>query len=346
VVRVAPDADAWLFEDTVQPIAGNGAACGRTRDPGLRRITYDEMLPAYYDPVARLDAMDEGGVLAAVSFPFAPGFSGTMFSQAKDLELGLACIRAYNDFMLDEWCGAAPGRHIPMVLIPLWDRALAVAEVERTAAKGAKAIAFTEDPVHQGFPSLHDPDGYWEPVFAAAQEAQLPLCVHMGSSSTVVGHRPDRPAVTRLTMTHFNSIFSFVDWLTSGHFQRFPGLRVCFSEGGIGWMPHVIEDCDRNWKNHAGWTESTLTEPPSSGVADHVFGCFIDDPHGAANIREIGIDNVMAEVDYPHADSTWPNSEELFLRQLAELDDAELTKVLRGNAERVFHFTPSAFGER
>ncbi|MET0910234.1 MAG: amidohydrolase family protein [Ilumatobacteraceae bacterium] len=346
VVSIEGGADAWAFEDRVEPIWGNAAASGRDRTPALTKTRYSDMLDGYFDPVARLAAMDEGDVLASLVFPYAPGFSGTMFSKAQDLELGLACIQAYNDFMLDEWCAAAPGRYIPMVIIPLWDAALAVDEIHRTAAKGSKAIAFSEDPYHQGFPSLHDADGYWDPVLAAAQETGMPLCMHMGSSSTVVGHRPDRPLVTQLTMTHFNSIFSFVDWLMSGHFARFPGLKVCFSEGGIGWMPHVIEDCDRNWRISAQWTESKLTEPPSTYMRDHVFGCFIDDPHGARSIREIGIDNVMAEVDYPHADSTWPHSEKIFREQLAHLDEAELTKVLRGNAERVFNFTPSGFGQR
>ncbi len=347
VVRLEPTRDAWVFEDHVDPIAGNGAASGRDRDdPSLADILYDDMRPAYYDPVARLEDMDAGGVLAAVNFPFAPGFSGTLFSKAKDLELGLACIKAYNDFMVEEWCAPAPGRYIPMILVPLWDPALAVAEIERNAARGARAIAFSEDPVHQGFPSLHDPDGHWDPVFAAAQDAEMPLCIHMGSSSTVVGHRADRPVVTQLTLTHFNSLFSFVDWLTSGHFARFPGLKVSFSEGGIGWMPHVIEDCDRNWKNHAAWTGSLLTEPPSSYVADHIFGCFIDDPHGAACIEEIGVGNVMAEVDYPHADSTWPHSEKLFREQLRHLDEADIVKVLRANAERIFKFQASGIGRR
>lgn len=342
VVRMGPGSDGWAFEDQVNPILGNAAAAGRNFDPGIQFVTYDDMRPGCYDPVARLEDMDVGGVAAALNFPLVPGFSGTLFSTAKDRDLGLACIRAYNDFMLDEWCAAAPDRYIPMVLVPLWDPQLAVSEIQAAAARGARAIAFSEDTYNQGFPSLHDPDGHWDPVFAAAQEAEMPLCLHMCSSSTVVGFRADRPRVTELTLGHFNSIIACVDWLTSGVFERFDGLKVCFSEGGIGWMPHVIEDCDRNFKNSAGWTETKLTRLPSELVADHLFGCFIDDPHGAAAIREIGIDNVMAEVDYPHVDSTWPDSGELFREQLSHLNEEELTKVLRGNAERIFHFTAPA----
>jgi len=339
VQRIPPGRDAWVFEDQVNPIMGNAAAIGRSFDPGLQEVTYDEMRPGCYDPVARLADMDAAGMVASLNFPLVPGFSGTVFSTARDLELGLACIRAYNDFMIDEWCAAAPSRYIPMVLVPLWDPALAVAEIQRTAAKGARAIAFTEDPVNQGFPSLHDPRHHWDPVFAAAQDAEMPLCVHMCSSSTVVAWREDRPQMTELTLAHFNSIISCVDWLTSGVFERFDGLKVCFSEGGIGWLPHVIEDCDRNFKNHARWTGSGLTSLPSTLVKDHIFGCFIDDPHGARSVYEIGVDNVMVEVDYPHADSTWPDSEKVLKDQLQGVDEDELVKIFRGNAERIFHFT-------
>src|SRR4029077_5225460 len=114
---------------------------------------------------------------------------------------------------LDEWAGSAPGRLFAMVLLPYWDPQLAVQELQRTAAKGAVAVAFTENPHRQGFPSLHDPDRYWDPVFAAAQEAELPLCLHFGSSSWMITSSPDAPLIVQSVSGPLNSQLAFIDWI-------------------------------------------------------------------------------------------------------------------------------------
>src|SRR5690606_26974549 len=98
---------------------------------------------------------------------------------------GLACIRAYNDFVLDEWCATAPDRYIPVALVPLWDGAAAAEEAARVADRGARAIAFTENPSKQGYQSIHDPDRSWDQLFGVVSEAEMPLCLHIGSSSHI-----------------------------------------------------------------------------------------------------------------------------------------------------------------
>jgi predicted TIM-barrel fold metal-dependent hydrolase len=134
------------------------------------------MLPGCYDVNARLADMDLDGVHAQMCFPSFPGFAGGTFFSAEDKDLAAACVVAWNDFILDEWSAAAPDRFIPMVMVPFWDVEASVAEVQRTAAKGAKAITFTEAPHRLGLPSFHG--DHWDPFLAAAQEAQMPLCLH------------------------------------------------------------------------------------------------------------------------------------------------------------------------
>ncbi|WP_231127484.1 amidohydrolase family protein, partial [Mycobacterium colombiense] len=130
-------------------------------------------------------------VIAGLNFPFFPRFCGQMFAHLGDRDLGLTCVRAYNDFVIDEWCAAAPGRYIPMVIIPLWDTRLAVEETLRCAGKGAKAIAFSENLHPLGFPSIHS--GAWDDFFAAVNETKMPLCTHIGSSSVSPTTSPDAP---------------------------------------------------------------------------------------------------------------------------------------------------------
>jgi predicted TIM-barrel fold metal-dependent hydrolase len=295
------------------------------------------------DPIGRTKAMDADGVLASLCFPMSefPRFCGQSFLEADDKELALDCVRAFNDYVLEEWCAAAPGRFIPLVIVPLWDPALAVAEIERTAAMGARAITFPESPFRLGLPSLHDPDGHWDPVFAALQAAEMPLCTHIGSGSWVPAGSPDQPFTVSLANTTTLSILTAYDWLFSDVFVRFPGLKLVLSEGGIGWLPHILDHADYVWHRHGGWTATKLPEPPSTYFPEHVFGCFIDDVFGAQHVRDIGIDNCMLETDYPHSDSSWPNTMKMVEERLDYLEPDELQKVTRGNAERVFRFTPS-----
>src|SRR5690606_27142737 len=131
---------------------------------GVEPTRYEDMLPGCYDPRARVLDMDIDGVQAGLSFPSFPRFAGTVFLEGEDKELALLCVKAWNDHMLDEWCAAAPDRLIPIVILPLWSVDESVAEIERTAAKGAKAISFPENPVPLGLPSFHT--DHWDPVLS------------------------------------------------------------------------------------------------------------------------------------------------------------------------------------
>lgn len=367
--RVVRDSvgEAWVYEDTRNPIphvmvsAGDKSIKGEDFNPAP--ISYDEMRPGCYEPKARVEDMNRDGVLSSLCFPTVPRFCGQMFSESKDKELGLLSLKAYNDWMIEEWSGGAPGRFIPMIVLPLWDPRLAAKEIERCAGLGAKAIAFSENPYQLGFPSIHDRDRYWDPVWAAAQEAGLPICCHIGSSSKMPSTAPDAPFLVTVTLTPMNAAWTCVDWLFSGIFIRFPRLKLCLSEGGIGWIPYILERCER-CLDRQGWSakkdfnfaktdlgletvvrESNRTDnfsiPPAELFRDHVYGCFIDDEHGAQSIDFIGVDNIMIETDYPHIDSSWPDSRENARKRLAGRSDADVEKILRSNAKRVFNFEPA-----
>ena len=338
----APAGDAWVYDGKVFPTTG-ASVVGENQMSDITTLLafrYADLPDVMVDPVARTRAMDEDGVLASACFPMSefPRFCGQSFLEGDDKDLGLACIRAYNDFMVEEWCAAAPGRFVPLVIVPMWDAELAAEEVRRTAAMGARAITFSEDPFKLGLPSLHDPNHAWDPLFAAAQEAGMPLCTHIGSGSWVPPGPPEQPFVVGLANTTTLSTLTFYEWMLSDTFVRFPQLRLVLSEGGIGWIPHALEHADYVWHRHGRWTDSKLPEPPSRYFPEHVFGCFIDDEFGAAHVRDIGVNNVMLETDYPHSDSSWPNTQKMAEERLDYLDDDELRLVTRGNAERVFNF--------
>ena len=245
-------------------------------------------------------------------------------------------MQAYNDWMIDEWCaGAGRGRLIPLTLIPLWDPVAAVAEVHRCAGKGSFAIAFSENPYHLGLPSVHDKDRFWDPFFRACEETDSVVCMHIGSSSKMPSTSPDAPFAVSSALTFSNAMGSMCDFILSGIFVRFPLLKVAYSEGQVGWMPYVLERMDKIWAERGDASFGIdLPERPSSYMQGHVWGCIFDDETGLRNRDVIGMDQICFEVDFPHADSTYPDTLEVATRicTAAGLSDDEVYRLMRGNA--------------
>jgi predicted TIM-barrel fold metal-dependent hydrolase len=328
-----PKADCWVYEDLVYINKRHVAAVGFDRDDmTMSPITYDEMRPGCYDPKARLEDMDVNWVEASLCFPTFPRFCGQTFSEGKDRELGLACVEAYNDWMVEEWCGDSGGRLIPLCLIPLWDADMAAAEVRRNAGRGVHAVCFSEIPSHLGLPSIHS--GSWDPFFAACEDTDTVVCMHIGSSSRMPATSSDAPTAVAATLSFNNAMASMADFLFSGVLVRFPRLTLAYSEGQIGWIPYVLERADDVWEEHRAWAgvRDIVPEPPSTYYRRQVYGCFFRDRHGIDSLAAVGEDRVTFETDYPHTDSTWPHTKKVAEELLAGLDDDVVYKILRGNA--------------
>jgi predicted TIM-barrel fold metal-dependent hydrolase len=331
-----PQADCWVYEDLVYIHKRHVAAVGFDRDEmTMSPMTYDEMRPGCYDPKARVDDMELNWVEASLSFPSFPRFCGQTFLEAKDRELAEACVYAYNDWMVDEWCGDSGGRLIPLPIIPLWDAELAAAEVRRNAARGARAVCFSEIPAVLGLPSIHTGD--WDPFFAACAETRTVVCMHIGSSSKMPATSADAPVAVAATLSFGNAMSSLTDFLFSGVLVRFPDLKLAYSEGQIGWIPYILERADDVWLEHRAWggVRDIVPEPPSTYYYRQVFGCFFRDRHGIESLQSVGVDNTTFETDYPHTDSTWPHTKKVAQELMAGLPDDVVHKLVRGNAIRM-----------
>jgi predicted TIM-barrel fold metal-dependent hydrolase len=349
------DMEFWVYDGKRYPSSGLSAVAGKKKEEfSPEPVTYAEMRPGCYDAKARIEDMDRAGILASLCFPTVTRFCGQLFMEASDREFGFVCLQAYNDWMIEEWCGAAPGRYIPLVLIPMWDPALAAKEMERCAAKGATAFAFSENPAPLGLPTIHDKDRYWDPVMAAASDLEMVCSMHVGSSSQVPQIAPDSPFMANLAWGAVRTSGAMLSWLFSGMFTRFPGLKIALSEGEIGWMPYFLERAEQVLDKQRFWVqrgvkfmEHATTDVDLNTIdiralfRDHVFGCFIDDAHGIASIDDIGEDNIMCETDYPHSDSTWPECIGVVKKRIGHLSPEVQYKLLRGNAERLYRFTPA-----
>ena len=332
--------DVWLYEDLEYPFMTLMAAVGFD-ELGFDVTTFDEIRPGCWKQPERLEDMDASHVEAAICFPnVLPRFCGQTFLERQDKELSLLCVKAYNDWIIDEWCaGAGRGRLIPLTLVPLWDPSLAAEEIQRCAAKGSFAITFPENPTPLGLPSLHDPSHHWDPVFAACADTATTLCMHIGSSSKMPSTSADAPFIISSTLTFQNAMGSLLDYIFSGTLERVPDLVVAYSEGQVGWMPYVLERADKLWEERSDNSfGSFLRQAPSSFIHHRVYGCVFDDPVGLRNRDVIGIDQICFETDYPHADSTFPHSRKVLedICAQANLDEEETYKFTRGNAVRAF----------
>lgn len=259
-----------------------------------------------------------------------------MFLEGKDKELALLSVKAWNDFHIDEWAASAPDRIIPLIILPLWDPEAAAAEIYRCAAKGAKAIAFPENTVTLGLPSFYT--DHWDPVFRAAEETKLPLCMHFGSSGKAPMTSPEAPMAVMIALFGTNSMYATADLLFSPVFYKFPDLKVALSEGGIGWMPYLLERIDLTWEKHRWYQNVNKEVRPSDLFRSNIYGCFIDDFEGVARRHKVGIDNITWECDYPHSDSNWPNSRRYTEKLLAEVPDDEAHKIVELNARKLYNF--------
>jgi predicted TIM-barrel fold metal-dependent hydrolase len=323
----------WRYEDHMASLKRTIAAAGFEPDEvGLRSVSYDEMRPGCFEVPARLADMDLNHVEAQMCFPNYPRFCGQQFLWGKDRDLALLCVRAYNDWMVEEWCGTSGGRLVPLCLVPLWDPALAAAEVRRNAARGVRAVAFSELPAYLELPSLYS--GEWDPLLAACSETGTVLSMHIGSGTRTPQTSADAPDAVAATIIFGNSVGSLTDFLFSGVLHRFPLLKVLYAEAQIGWIPYVLERADDVWATHRGWSSSQLHCPelPSTYYRRQVYSCFFKDPVGVDLLDRVGVDNVLFETDYPHQDSTWPRSREAAAEQFGHLPQDQIDKIARGNA--------------
>ncbi|MDX6216652.1 MAG: hypothetical protein QOG99_2236 [Frankiales bacterium] len=332
-----PDVAWWFYEDRQVSLKRYIAAAGFPADEvGMQGVTYENMRPGCYRTVERLADMDLNGVQAQLCFPNFPRFCGQMFLWGKDKELSLLSVQAYNDWMVEEWCGDSGGRLLPLCIVPLWDVELAVREVRRNAARGVRAVAFSEIPAYLGLPSIHS--RYWDPFFAACAETRTVVCMHIGSGTKTPQTSDDAPEAVAGTIIFGNSAASLVDFLFSGVLHRFPTLKLMYAEAQIGWIPYVLERADDVWHTHRGWAhgKDNCPELPSTYYHRQVYSCFFKDAVGIDLLDKVGVDNILFETDYPHQDSTWPDTREAAALQFGHLPQNQIDKIARGNAIKLF----------
>ncbi|MGA8370390.1 MAG: amidohydrolase family protein [Acidimicrobiales bacterium] len=344
VIEKDDGTETWVYDGTELPNVGFNAVVGRPVDEWRMEPTrFDEMRRGAWDIDHRIADMDLNGIYASLNFPsFLPGFAGQRLQQVTDdAALAMAALRAWNDWHLEEWAGTYPERIIPCQIPWLLDAEVGAAMIRENAARGFKAVSFSEEPSRLGFPTIHS--GYWEPFFRACEETGTVINLHIGSSGSSPATTPDAPADVAGVLFFAYAISAAVDWLFSLAPVRYPDLKICLSEGGIGWVPALLDRLDHmgSYSQMYGTWQSDLT--PSEVLCRNFWFCAVEDQSAFALRDRIGIDHILLESDYPHCDSTWPNTQRVINEEIGGLPAEDIKKMTWENASILYrHPVPEA----
>ena len=260
----------------------------------------------------------------------------------NDRDMILACVQAYNDFLIEEVAAPSNGRLVALCIMPQTGVKDAIAEAERCLKKGHKGVILGRWPNGSIFPEKED-DDFWSDV----QGWNVPAAIHvvndfMGENMGTMGGRfknmtPEQLSIGAVNQCGSTTIPIVDTFLGQGIGERFPKLRIGLIESNIGWVPHFLEQIDNYW-DHYRFTvgKSHLRMKPSEQFRQNFWLSFLNDPHGVANRHEIGLDKIMWSSDFPHGITSWPHSRAQISTLFKGIPKDELKMMLHDNAKTFY----------
>jgi uncharacterized protein len=330
-------ADRWVVDGQIA-LGGHAALAGALmRDRNHDPARWDDVPPAAYRPADRLTAMDAAGVDASILYPTVAGLAGETFARIQDPELELACVQAYNDWLLDEWA-AASDRFIPQCIVPIWPPDATVKEIERAVGRGHRGVVFPAVPMDlRSVPHVSEPD--YDAVWSACEELGVPLCLHAGSSpglqypgsstlSSEVAAALD--AATRPV----SSVYVLGLYLFSRILLRHPKLQVVLAESALSWGMLYLEWADHQF-DHDGLDREGYDLTPSEMFRRQ---CYFDAWYDkvAPFASYVGVDRILWSTNLPLANSTWPRTQETITSCFQGVDAPAREQVLWRNASSLY----------
>lgn len=345
LVKLADGGDGILIEGRPIYILGLAITGKPYPEHRISGVTYEGGAGAG-SPGERLKEQERDGIDAEVMFTSAGNLN--MWRAIEDQEAYRAVLHAYNEFLAEEYCAAAPDRLFAMGVIPSSGVEDSIRELEYCARMGLKGVALNSFPSGKGFPTPED-DKFW----AAAIDLQMPITVHVGFIGGREGptfrykHQPAASSfgndpIRVLTRFGGASALNSVQLILAGVFDRLPGLRIFWAETQIGWIPHFLEQLDDVYERSRYWMESyfalePLKRKPSEYIREHCWWGFVYDPIGVRLRQEIGIDRVMWGNDFPHSAGNWPHSRDKIEELMKGVPGEERQRMLVDNAAEFFH---------
>ena len=338
VERQADGSEHWVVDGQKLPLPGVALAGAATADRAREPQRWDEVPQVAYVPAERLTAMDVDGVDYSVLYPTAAGLAGETFGRLTDPELELACVQAYNDWLIEEWASVSK-RFIPQCIVPLFPVEATVNEIKRAVAKGHKGVIYPSVPMMlRDVPHINEP--VYDPIWATCQDLEVPVCFHAGASRAIqfppyAGFSPQLSAAMEAITRPVSSVLVVANFLYSRILFRFPKLKVVFAETSLAWGAYEMELADHQFERQRLHTEGYDMRPSELFRRQcYLTGWF--DKTGLQTRYYIGLDNLLWSTNFPLATSTWPTSRDIIGRCFEGVSDDERRQVLVGNAAKLY----------
>jgi predicted TIM-barrel fold metal-dependent hydrolase len=287
--------------------------------------------PGSSEPHARLKVQDRDGVQAEILFPN----DGLAIFGLDDARAQEETFKVYNDWLVD-FCNVAPDRFFGVTCVAGYDIDEAVRELHRGLSRGLTGLAVWQVPD----PKLPFTLPHYEKLWAAAAEAKAPVHMHIltghsyaRSKEKVRGYEKIRGSVNKKQNDTINALF---DIIFSGVLERHPDLRVVLSESECGWLPFILQQWDYYFERHRKTETIDLKRKPSEQFNEQVYCTWLEDYSGTRQFTWWGQDNLMWSNDFPHPNSTYPNSRENVIYHIGNLDAGLQRKLVRDNAIRLY----------
>ncbi|MGO8863567.1 MAG: amidohydrolase family protein [Acidimicrobiales bacterium] len=339
MVRAADGGDGWSFNGEPPRMTLGLSAIGAITRGDYRQykpsgITWEELPPGNYEGAAAIKDNELDGVDAATIYP---AYVGGAYNDLKDRELAVACVRAYNDWLIDDFCSADPERLWSLPFMPVNDGIAAlVDEAQRVIAKGAKGL-------YLPLPDLAYHDHQYDPLWKVAVDAHVPVTIHRSgvSRAELPLTMPDAAPglnVVGTVQRFFSAINPISNLIFTGAFDRFPALVFIAAEVNCSWVPALAQQMDQEFERMQHWAKLPFASEPSSYLGKNVFVTMLDDFVGCRLAKD---DPVLARTttfstDYPHSTTLWPRSKEFIAKMTEGMSDQTKHAILAGNALRAY----------
>jgi len=339
VERQADGTEHWLVDGQRTPLKGIAAVGAAMGDRGHEPQRWEEVPKIAAVASERLKAMDADGVDYSVLYPTVAGLAGETFGRITDPELELACVQAYNDWLIEDWARVSP-RFIPQCLVPLYPVDVAVREIKRAVAKGHKGVIYPGMPMHlRKVPHINDPQ--YDPLWATCQELGVPVCFHAGSTTELQlppyegFSSPVAEAYQAITRPASSAI-EVANFLVSRVLVRYPKLQVVFAESGLGWVVFTLECEDHQFERFRLHRRGYDLKPSELFKRQ----CYVTGWYDQAGLqhtrRYVGAGNILWSANFPLTNSTWPNSRDFIARCFQGVSEDERRQMLWGNAAKLY----------
>jgi len=349
-VIVIDGAATWVVDDEELGRAGAGGVIdrdgvkGRSFE-GLYEWNIEQAHPGAYDPMARLQLLDEIGIHAQIIFPGVVGLGGQKLADGvKDVRLRTVCTEIFNDFNAELQSGS-DNRLLPMAILPAWDVAASVREARRAKGLDLRGVNITSDTQDLGAPDLASRD--WDPLWEVCSELELPVHFHIGASLTAMNyfgsypwpsHDDDTKLAIGGTLLFIGNSRVVVNIICSGMLDRFPELKIVSVESGCGWIPFILEALDYELAENAPMARAALSLTPTEYFRRQIYATtWFERTNLPSMVAAVGEDNIMFETDYPHPTCLYPDPLKTAAETMRDLSTTAQRKILGENAARLYH---------